>query len=68
MEAIASSIPDLASLLRGIPNGVWVAISEKLRKLVAYGVDAQAVLNEAHSTGEPNPLILRVPDQTAMFY
>ena len=65
---MASTIVDLADLLTGIPIGAWVAISERLHKVVAYGVDAQAVLNQAREAGEAQPLIVRVPEQTAMFF
>jgi len=66
--AMATTIADLSDLLKGIPSGAWVAISEKQRKAVAFGVDAQAVLNEAKEKGEKLPLMVRVPDQdSAMF-
>ncbi len=67
---MATSIADLPDLLKGIPAGAWVAISEKNHAVVAYGVDAQAVLNEAQNKGEASPLIVRIPDQAAamMFF
>lgn len=65
---MASTVADLADLLKGVPTGAWVAISERLHKVVAYGADAQAVLNEAREKGEATPLIVRVPEQTAMFF
>lgn len=59
---------DLAGLLKEIPAGAWVAISEEKNAVVAYGPDAQAVFSEAQDKGEEQPLIVRVPDQaTAMF-
>lgn len=59
---------DLPEILKEVPPGAWVAISESQRTVIAYGVDAQAVLSEAHGKGEMRPLIVRVPDQnTAMF-
>jgi hypothetical protein len=65
---MATAIVDIAGLLKNIPSGAWVAISEKQNKVLAYGADPQAVLNEAHEKGEEHPLILRVPDQaSAMF-
>jgi hypothetical protein len=63
-----STIADLAALLQDIPTGDWVAISERLHKVVAYGADAQTVLTQARIDGEPNPLIVRVPEQSAMFF
>ena len=67
-EKMATSIVDLSEILKGIPLGAWVAISEAQHRVIAYGVDPQAVLNEAHSKGENNPLIVRIPDQNAALY
>jgi hypothetical protein len=65
---MATSTADLSELLKGIPAGAWVAISERLHKAIAFGVDAQAVLNEAQKQGEKLPLMVRVPDRnSAMF-
>jgi hypothetical protein len=65
---MATTIADLSDLLKGIPAGAWVAISEQQHKAIAFGVDAQAVLNEAQQKGEKLPLMVRVPDRdTAMF-
>ena len=44
------------------------SISERLHKVVAFGADAQAVLNEAREKGETTPHIVRVPELTAMFF
>ena len=65
---MATTIADLSDLLKDIPAGAWVAISERLHKAIAFGVDAQAVLDEARKQGEKLPLMVRVPDQnSAMF-
>jgi hypothetical protein len=65
---MATTVADLPDLLKGIPAGTWVAISEEQHKAIAYGVDAQAVHNEALQKGEKLPLMVRVPDQNlAMF-
>jgi hypothetical protein len=61
---MATTVSDLAELLKDIPPGAWVAISEAQHKVLAFGVDAQAVLSEAHDRGEPHPFIVRVPDQS----
>jgi hypothetical protein len=61
-------LADLPDLLKGIPAGAWVAISEKQHKAVAFGVDAQAVLNEALEKGEKLPLMVRVPDQNSSMF
>jgi hypothetical protein len=63
-----ATVADLPELLKGIPPGVWVAISESQNKALAYGVDPLAVLDEAQQKGEKLPLMVRVPDQNmAMF-
>jgi len=55
-------------LLKGIPAGAWVAISERQNTVLAYGNDAQTVLTEAEGEGEAHPLIVRVPEQeTSLF-
>jgi hypothetical protein len=66
---MATVITDLPDLLKGIPAGAWVAISELQNKALAFGFDAQAVLNEARQKGERLPLMVRVPEQNlAMFF
>jgi hypothetical protein len=65
---MAATVADLPELLKGIPPGAWVAISESQNKALAYGVDPQAVMSEAQQKGEPQPLMVRVPDHNlAMF-
>ena len=65
---MATAVADLSGLLKGIPSGAWVAISEGQNKVLSFGADAQAVLNEAHTKGEKHPLITRVPDQQASMF
>ena len=66
---MATAVADLSGLLKGVPSGAWVAISEKKRMVVVYGPDPQEVLRQAKERGEEDPLILRVPDHaTAMFF
>jgi hypothetical protein len=65
---MAAAVADILGLLKGVPPGAWAAISERQNTVLAYGVDPQAVLNEAREKGEECPLIVRVPDQDlAMF-
>jgi hypothetical protein len=65
---MTTTVADLAGLLKEIPPGAWVAISEAKHMVLAYGADAQAVFSEAQEKGAETPLIVRVPDQaTAMF-
>ncbi len=67
-----TSAADLSDLLKGVPSGAWVAISESRQVVMAYGPDAQEVLREAQERGEEQPLILRVilrvPDQVAAMF
>jgi tRNA A37 threonylcarbamoyladenosine synthetase subunit TsaC/SUA5/YrdC len=65
---MTSAVADLSDLLRNIPSGAWVAISESKNAVMAYGPDAQEVLREAKERGEENPLIFRVPDQVAAMF
>jgi hypothetical protein len=65
---MATTVTDLPELLKGIPPGVWVAISESQNKVLAYGADIQAAHDEAQQKGEQLPLMVRVPEQNmAMF-
>lgn len=67
-EKMATTVANLSELLKNIPAGAWVAISESRNAVVAFGADPQSVLNEAREKGEEHPLITRVPDQDlAMF-
>ncbi len=66
---MATAVSDLAGLLKGIPSGAWVAISEMDNRVVAYGPDAQQVMQLAKERGLAHPLLLRVPDrQASMFF
>ena len=65
---MATTVADLSELLKGIPAGAWVAISERQNKALTYGVDAQAVFNEARQKGEKLPLMVRVPDQNLLMF
>jgi len=65
---MATAVINLEGLLKGIPSGAWVAISELQNKVLSYGADAQAVLTEAENKGEAHPLIVRVPDQASSLF
>ena len=66
---MATAVADLTGLLKGIPSGAWVAISEAQNKVVAFGLDAQAVFRSAQEQGVEHPLLTRVPDQAvSMFF
>ena len=53
---------DFEALLRGIPKGAWVAVSEDQERVIAYGFEIQEVLKRARDSGERNPIMLRVPE------
>ena len=59
---MAASVADLYALLEGIPSGAWVAVSVEHHKVLAYGIDSDAVLLEAREKGEERPLLMRVPE------
>ena len=65
---MATVLADLSELLNDIPTGAWVAISERLHVVLAYGPDAQAVVAEANARGEEHPLIVRVPEQATTWF
>ena len=56
---------DLTELLKGVPRGAWVAISTENEKVIAFGAELRAVLDEAKKQGENEPLITRVPETAA---
>lgn len=62
--ATATTI-DFASLLKGLPPGAWVAISERTKAVVAYAAGLRTALETAREKGEHDPLIVRVPDLAA---
>ncbi len=55
----------LTELLKDIPRGAWVAISSQHEKVVAFGSELRAVLDEAKTKGERDPLITRGPESTS---
>ncbi|HZB87647.1 MAG TPA: hypothetical protein VE291_03220 [Terracidiphilus sp.] len=65
---MATTVAGLAELLRDVPPGAWVAISEKENRVLTFGVDPQAVLNEAQRQGEKQPLIMRAPDDSSAMF
>lgn len=65
---MALAITDLPGLLEGIPPGAWVAVSVLEGKVLSFGDDAEAILQQAREKGEDHPLIVRVPERNlAMF-
>lgn len=58
MSVVAMFNPDL---LRDIPPGTWVAISEAQDRVVGTGSTVDEALARAKENGETQPYILRVP-------
>lgn len=65
---MASAALNLSELLKGIPPGAWVAISERTNSVLAYAADVQTVVELARAKGEQNPLVVRVPDQASTLF
>ena len=66
---MSTIVSGLADLLKDVPSGAWVAISERGHKVLAFGADAQAVYSEALQMDENTPLMVRVPEpEAAMFF
>ncbi len=68
-NAAVPEIPalDIENLTKGIPLGSWVAIASTHDRVVAHGSTISAVVAEAESKGELNPLIIRVPEKAMAF-
>ena len=65
---MATAAIDYSEIVKGIPSGAWVAISEQNQTVVAYGADLATVLNAARDRGEDHPLIVRIPEQTSVLF
>lgn len=65
---MATTAMDFSALLKGIPEGAWVAISEQLQTVLAYSADLQKVIDIARDKGDHAPLILRVPERSSMLF
>ena len=64
---MSPAIRDFGKLLAGVPPGAWVAISQDESRVVAYAAEMRDVIEKAHEAGEQNPILMRVPQTTAMF-
>lgn len=52
--------PDLATLLKDAPEGKWIALSLRLKKIVGTGDTAKA-LAAARANGEEKPVLGKKP-------
>jgi hypothetical protein len=62
MSAVAMPALDFSALLKDIPRGAWVALSEDAKRVLSYGSDINKVLQDAKDEGEDKPTIMRVPE------
>lgn len=53
---------DISKLLSGVPRGAWVALSSDEERLIVYAADLAEVVKRAKELGEPDPVIIRVPE------
>ena len=65
---MAAATIDYSALVKGLPAGAWVAISERTNRVIAYAAEIQTVVDRAHESGESDPLIVRVPDQAVTLF
>jgi hypothetical protein len=59
---------DYMGLLKDIPAGAWVAISEQTQEVIAYAADLQSVIDSARERGVDEPLVVRVPEQSGALF
>jgi hypothetical protein len=62
---VAARSIDFSSLIAEIPNGAWVALSHDGSNVISFGSDMNEVLEEARSSGESDPIIIRIPETPA---
>jgi hypothetical protein len=65
---MATATIDFSDLMRGLPAGAWVAISERTNSVLAYAAELQTVIQKARENGEEDPLIVRIPEQTSVLF
>jgi Family of unknown function (DUF5678) len=68
VDIVATALIHFAELLKDVPAGVWVAISEEEQKVVAFGADIQQVIAEARDKGVKTPLIVKAPDRQQIVF
>ena len=62
------AIKDLSKLLAGVPKGSWVAISKDETRVLAYSASLDQALEKAKAAGEPDPIVIRVPETEAALF
>lgn len=56
---------DIQELTTGVRRGAWVAISSNHERRIAVGASVEEVIRKSEDEGEPEPLIVRVPEAEA---
>jgi len=59
---------DFAKLLADIPRGMWVALSHDEQKVISYDIRLEEAIKKARNLGEPDPVVIRVPDTSAALF
>jgi hypothetical protein len=59
------AVKDVSKLLSGVPRGAWVALSKDEERFIAYAADVTEVVKKAKELGEPNPVVIRVPEDAS---
>ncbi|HUJ93350.1 MAG TPA: DUF5678 domain-containing protein [Candidatus Bathyarchaeia archaeon] len=52
--------------LRDAPPNGWAAFSSDEERLVAYGKTYEEVVSNAEKSGEPDPVVIKVPKDWSM--
>jgi hypothetical protein len=64
---MAPPVKDFGELLKDVPPGAWVAISQDEQRVVAYAAEMRDALLKAKELGEEHPIIFRVPQSAVSF-
>jgi hypothetical protein len=67
MVVMVPSVTDLGELLKDVPPGAWVAISQDQQRVVAYAAEMRDALSKTKELGEECPIIFRAPQSSAAF-
>ena len=65
--APAGAVDDFGELLKDVPAGAWVAISQDEQRVVAYAAEMRDALSRAKELGEELPIVFRVPQASTAF-
>jgi hypothetical protein len=58
----------LTTLLRGAPEGKWIALSEDWERVIGVGDTLEEAIRVARDNGEQSPFITKVPPATALIF